>query len=114
MENMKALFVIVNAGFAEEIVDIARGVGAGGATILNARGEGATLKTIMGITVDSEKEIVLSVVDGETVAKIMDAVKNKAGIGTPAHGVCFFVPVGKMTETVSSQENKKSKKQNLK
>ena len=28
MRNPKALFVVVNAGFAEEIVDIARGEGA--------------------------------------------------------------------------------------
>ena len=33
MKNPKALFVVVNAGFAEEIVDIARSLGAGGATI---------------------------------------------------------------------------------
>lgn len=107
MENMKALFIIVNAGFAEEIVDIGRTEGAGGATILNARGEGMKPQTIMGITVDSEKEMVLSVVDEKTAVKIMDAVKKKAGIGTPAHGVCFFMPVDKMTETISSQENRR-------
>ena len=102
MENMKALFIVVNAGFSEEIVDIARAEGAGGATIINARGGGAKHQSILGITVDSEKEMVLSVVDGKTAAKIMDAVKEKAGIGTPAHGICFFMPVEKMTETLSN------------
>ena len=52
---LKVLFVIINAGFAEEIVSITRELGARGATILNARGEGATAQTILGITIDSEK-----------------------------------------------------------
>ena len=102
MENMKALYITVNAGFSEEIVDIARAAGAGGATIMNARGEGFKQQTIMGITVDSEKEIVLCVVEKNVAIKIMDAVKEKAGIGTPAHGVCYFTPVERATKTVAN------------
>jgi nitrogen regulatory protein PII len=102
MKDAKALFIVVNAGFAEEIVAIAREEGASGATIMNARGEGLKPQMIMGITIDSEKEIVLSVVEENTAAAIMEAVKQKAGIGTPAHGVCFYVPVNKMSGTVSS------------
>lgn len=98
MKNPKALFIVVNAGFATEIVDIARGLGASGATILNARGEGTTSKTILGITVDSEREMVLTLVEAETAARIMEAVKEKAGVKTPAHGVSFMMPVEKMTE----------------
>ncbi len=97
MKELKALYVIVNAGFASEIVDIARAEGAGGATILNARGSAAKPKTILGITIDTEKEIVLSVVEAEVACKIVEAVKTKAGIGTPAHGLCFYMPVEQST-----------------
>jgi hypothetical protein len=107
MENIKALFIIINAGFAEEIVDIVRAEGAGGATIINARGGGTKHQTILGITVDSEKEMVLSLVDVKTATKIMTAVKEKAGIGTPAHGVCFFMPVEKMTMTSAYNDSDK-------
>ncbi len=93
MKELKALYIIVNAGFSSEIVDIARAHGAGGATILNARGSAAKPQTILGITIDTEKEIVLSIVEKETAAAIMQAVKEKAGIGTPAHGLCFSMPV---------------------
>ena len=41
--NMKALYIIVNAGFADEVMEIARGAGAKGATIINARGTGACI-----------------------------------------------------------------------
>ena len=61
MKELKALYVIVNAGFASEIVDIARSLGSTGATILNARGSVAKPQTILGITIDTEKEIVLSI-----------------------------------------------------
>ncbi len=93
MKELKALYVIVNVGYASEIVDIARELGAGGATILNARGSAAKPQTILGITIDTEKEIVLSVVEKEIAQNIVLAVKEKAGVGTPAHGLCFFMPV---------------------
>ena len=93
MKVLKALYVIVNAGFASQIVDIARECGATGATILNARGSVAKPQTILGITIDTEKEIVLSVVEEEIAIKIMQAVKEQAGVGTSAHGLCFYLPV---------------------
>ncbi len=100
MNELKALYIIVNAGFASEVVDIARAEGATGATIINARGSVAKPKTILGITIDTEKEIVLSVVKKEVAVKIMEQVKEKAGVGTPAHGLCFFLPVEMSTLTI--------------
>ncbi len=93
MTELKALYIIVNAGYASEIIDIVRANGAGGATILNARGSTSKPQTILGITIDTEKEIILSVVKKEIAVKITNAVKEKAGSGTPAHGLCFFMPV---------------------
>ena len=93
MKEIKALYVIVNSGFSSQIVDIARECGATGATILNARGSVANPKTIFGITIDTEKEIVLSIVKKSVADKIMEAVKESAGVGTPAHGICYYLPV---------------------
>ncbi len=93
MKELKALYIIVNAGFSSEVVEIARRVGSTGATIINARGSVAKPKSILGITIDTEKEIVLTVVEKEIAVKIMEQVKEKAGVGTAAHGLCFFLPV---------------------
>ena len=93
MKELKALYIIVNAGFSSEVVDIARSLGATGATIINARGSVAKPRTILGITIDTEKEIVLSVAEKDVAIKIMEQVKEKAGVGTPSHGLCFFLPV---------------------
>ena len=37
-ENYEVIFAIVNAGFAEDVMDVTRENGARGGTILNARG----------------------------------------------------------------------------
>ena len=108
MKNLKALYIIVNAGFSSEIVDIARELGAGGATILNARGSAAKPQTLFGITIDTEKEIVLSIVEEEIALKIMDAVKDKAGVGTNAHGLCFYMPVEMSTLNNLKEDTEKT------
>ncbi len=99
MKEIKALYIIVNSGFSSQIVDIARECGATGATILNARGSVANPKTILGITIDTEKEIVLSIAEKSVADKIITAVKEKAGVGTPAHGICYYLPVEMSTLT---------------
>ena len=97
-DNIKALFIVVNAGFADEVIDLARAAGASGATIINARGEGALHKSFLGITIDSAKEMILSLVDKDTSEKIMASVKEKAGLKSPANGICFTMPVDRITE----------------
>ena len=102
MKELKALYIIVNAGFSSEVVEIARSLGSTGATIINARGSVAKPKTILGITIDTEKEIVISVVEKDVAQKIMEQVKEKAGVGTAAHGLCFFMPVEMSTLNLSN------------
>lgn len=89
----KALYIIVNAGFADDVVEIARGAGVRGATILNARGGGERYESFLGITVDSEKDLVLCVTDAAAAERAMEAICREAGVRTPAHGVCFTMPV---------------------
>jgi len=96
-QEICALYIIINAGHAEDVMELARAAGAKGATILNARGGAAVQKTLMGITVDAEKEILLILVDKATADGIMIVVKEKAGVQTPAQGVCFTVPVEQTT-----------------
>ena len=93
--KIKSLFVIVNAGFSSDIVDIARAQGARGATIINSRGWGASHEVFMGITVDSEKEIIICIAEESISEKIVAAIKEKAGYESPAHSVCFVTPVEK-------------------
>jgi nitrogen regulatory protein PII len=94
--NVKALFIVVNAGYTDTIMDIVRSAGASGATVINARGEGARHELILGITVESEKEVIMTVVDPDTARRIMADIKEKAGWKTSLHGICFIMPVDKI------------------
>ena len=100
MSELKALYIIVNAGFSEEVIEITRKLGSTGATIINARGSLSKPKTFLGITVDTEKEIILTIVEKETAINITEQIKEKLGVGTKIHGVCFFIPVEMSTLTI--------------
>ena len=88
-----AVHIIARVGFADEVVKVARVAGAGGATIINARGEGARPELFLGMTIDSEKEIILCLTDKITGDKIMQAIKEKMGITTPAHCIAYSIPI---------------------
>ena len=88
-KQLKVLYIIVNAGFAEEAVNITRQCGAGGATVINARGTGANLQGANAFHFEPEKEIIISIVDEETAINIMREIKATSGTESPANGVCY-------------------------
>lgn len=93
--HMKALYIVVNAGFAEQVVEYIRTKGSTGATIINARGVSTLQKDILGISVDSDKEVVLTVIESEKAEIIMEAIKQDPTFRNEAHAICFTLPVSK-------------------
>jgi len=96
MENKNdwiALFMVVKGGFADEIMEVAIGAGLPAATILNTRSEKADHEHIMGISVDKEKELVLSITDKETAEKVMAAVIEESENKMLGNTFCFTMPV---------------------
>jgi len=91
--NMKALHIVVNAGFTDEIMEIIREAGGSGGTIIHARGEGSKHRSFLGITLDSEQEIIISIADQKTAEQIMTDIKEKAGWKTEVRGLCYMMPV---------------------
>ncbi|HNX16263.1 MAG TPA: P-II family nitrogen regulator [Bacilli bacterium] len=96
-QNMKALFIIVNAGFANHAVEVAQNCGATGATIVSARGSGAKFSSIFGIRYEPEREIIISVVSEEIAGQIIESIETNLGKDTPTNGICFTMPVEQMT-----------------
>lgn len=95
-KDIRALHIITNAGFADEVVAIARETGASGATIMSGRGEGPRYEVFMGITLDSEKDLVLCITEKAVAQKAMQAINEKAGRKTPAHSICYTTPIDQM------------------
>ena len=74
-DNYEGIFAIVNAGVADDVMDVARELGVRGGTILNARGvvkeEAAAF---FGITLHADKEILMMVVEKEIRDTVLNAI----------------------------------------
>lgn len=95
MNTEKELIVIIaNRGETDLVIDAARDGGAVGGTVLNAKGTAALGKsTFMGITLGTEKEVILIVAKKEDRTPIMKSVVQNAGANTPAEAVVFALPI---------------------
>ena len=76
------------------VMDAARSAGAAGGTVLHARGTGMKrAEKFFGVSLVSEKELVLIVTKTENKNAIMQAVMQKAGMDTKAKAIVFSLPV---------------------
>ena len=93
-DNHEVIFMVVNSGFAEDAMDVAREQGVRGGTILNARGVAREDEaTFFGITVHAEKEILMMVVEKDIRDRVLNTLYSKMGMGQRAQGIAFSLPV---------------------
>ena len=93
-DNHEVIFAIVNSGFAEDVMDVAREQGVRGGTILNARGvvrEDAA--AFFGITLHADKEILMMVVEKSIRDNVLNAIYKQMGMAKKAKGIAFSLPV---------------------
>ena len=90
----EAIFCIVNSGYSDVVMEAAKKLGAGGGTVINARGTAPKdAETIFGITIEPEKEIVMILVPTSIKANVLHALYQEAGLDTPGQGIAFALPV---------------------
>ena len=88
------LVVIANQGYTEMIMDAAREMGAGGGTVIHAKGTGAErAQQFLGVSLAAEKELVFIVTRSDQKNGIMKAIMDKAGLSTKAKSIVFSLPV---------------------
>ncbi len=88
------LVVIANQGYTEPIMEAARAGGAGGGTVLHAKGTGMEhAEQFLGFSLASEKEAVLMVVASEKKNAVMQAVMEQVGLKAKAKAIAFSLPV---------------------
>lgn len=93
-ENYEVIFAIVDAGFAEDVMEVAREQGVRGGTILNARGvAGQEAAAFFGISLNSEKEMLMTVVEKSIRDKVLNAIYQKMDMRKHARGIAFALPV---------------------
>ena len=86
--------LIVNRGYADDVMSAARKAGARGGTILHARGTGKPDdEKFFGITIVPEKEQILIISEKDETKKITDAIESLPFLKTPGTGILFVLPV---------------------
>jgi len=96
-EDISLIMTIVGKGWGETVLEASIKAGAEGGTIMLGRGIGIReTQKILGISIEPEKEIVLSVTYPDKKDAILDAIVSAAELGTPGRGIAFVVPIEKV------------------
>ena len=104
-DNHEVIFVIVNSGFADEAMAVAKEQGVRGGTIINARGVAKEQEaTFFGITIHAEKEILMMVVEKSIRDNVLNAMYTQMGMGKKAQGIAFALPVSDVAGLVKLPE----------
>ena len=92
--DYELIFVVANEGYSDMIMDAARSAGAGGGTVIKAKGTGAEYtEKFFGFSIASEKEIHLLVAPAQGRNAIMRAIMDQAGLESKAQSIVFSLPV---------------------
>ncbi len=95
MDNEYNLLVtIVDQGFSDEVMNAARTAGATGGTVFHARRVGSEeAMKFWGISIQQGRECVLILARKEDKIAIMQAIGEKCGMQSQAHGIVLSLPV---------------------
>ena len=93
-KNFELIISIVDRGHADVVVDAARNAGANGGTIIHGRGTSVHEQdSILGVSIQPEKEIVMTLTDSSNKKQIMEAICNNTNMDEAGKGICFSMPV---------------------
>ena len=90
------IFITVNQGYTDAVMQVAKKAGATGGTVIRARMTGAEQSEhLSDLQIQDEKEIIAIFAPDSIRNEIMTAVNEHFGIRTEAQGVICSVPVDK-------------------
>lgn len=103
-DNFEVVFAVVNSGFADDVMAVAKAQGARGGTILNARGVvNEDAAAFFGITLHADKEILMMVVEKNIRDDVLNAIYKEMGMDKKAKGIAFSLPVSDVAGLVQHQ-----------
>lgn len=90
------IWITVNQGYTDQVMQTAKKAGAMGGTILRARLAGTErLEQFGEVDIQEEKEIITILAPSSTAAEIINAVNAEHGTKSEAHGMIVALPVDK-------------------
>lgn len=108
----ECIVCIVNAGFSDAVMDVAKKLGARGGTVVHARGTAnQEAEKFFSLTIQPEKEMVMILVPTEIKDDILHELYRSVGLQTPGQGIAFSLPVDGvvgLAENAPSPDEKKA------
>ena len=90
----KAIYVVVDKGGAEGVIEVANKAGARGGTIINARGSGIhETQKLFSIEIEPEKEQVFIIAKNEEKDKIVEAIRKYMDESEEDKGIIFVLDI---------------------
>lgn len=100
------IIVILNEGYSDFVMDAARAAGAGGGTVLHAKGTGGTRgEKFFSVSLADEKDMIYIIAHKDEKAAIMRLINEQAGPGSKAGAICFSLPISSVAGLRAREEN---------
>ena len=97
MSTLSLIVSIVRKGWGSTVLEASVKAGARGGTVLFGRGAGINEREkIFGVSIEPEKEILLTIVSAAQVDTILDAIVRAGELNDTGRGIAFVVPVEKI------------------
>lgn len=97
MSDLSLIVSIVRKGWGSAVLDASVKAGARGGTVLYGRGAGINeQEKIFGLSIEPEKEIVLTVVRADLADRVLGDVVRAADLNDTGRGIAFVLPVEKL------------------
>ena len=88
------IWVSVNSGFSDDVIDAAREAGAKGGTVMKGRRRNSDkVSQIFGLPIQVELDFVMIVVPKAKKTQVMSAICSQCGLNSNAHGIVLSMPV---------------------
>lgn len=93
----QSVYIIVDRGKGEKVVDAATKAGSKGATIISARGAGVhETNKLFNMDIEPEKEIVLIVLKSEITEQVVASIREDLEMNKPGNGIIFVQNVAQV------------------
>ena len=97
-KTRELISIILNKGYADDAMAAARKAGAGGGTVINARGTAREDDAkFFGMHIVPEKEMLLIVVEHEKKDAVLEAIRTLPCLAEPGSGIAFCSGVDEFT-----------------
>jgi nitrogen regulatory protein PII len=104
--NLKLIISLVKPAATEGIIEAAKAAGGTGATIILGRGTGVhEAKTFFGLTLETQTDVVLFLLEKHLVGKVLEAIYEAGQFKKPGTGIAFVLDVEKAVGLESQIEH---------